>query len=566
MKTNTSVISRFGLFNGLLPIQRQEIAKDVFAGITLAALGIPEVMGYTKISLTPVVTGLYTLVLPIIIFAILGSSRHLAVAADSATAAIMAGVLVRFAAAYSPEYVALAGLLALLCAGLLVVARVFRLGFLADFLSRSALTGFLTGVGIQVACGELPSLFGIPKHLHGTVGMITNTIRNIDQTQKSTAIVSGCVLLVIVGLGRIAPRFPAALLAVVGAIIASAVFKLEQFGVQTLGSVPSGLPHIGLPHVPWSMAPALMGTAASCVIVIIAQSAATSRSYALRYNDTFGENRDMIGLAAANVAAACSGTFMVNGSPTKTEMVDMAGGRSQLAQLTTAAVVMLVLLFATRPLSFMPAAVLSAVVFLIGLKLIDVKGLTDLYSKRREEFWIAILTALCVAFVGVEEGILLAVGISLIDHIRRSYRPPTHLLTLSQDGHPVFIDTASEQTALPGLMLYRFSAPLYYANSQFFMTEVLSLVRNAQTPLRWFALRFNTIPDVDYTAARTILALVDRLNEMGVSLVFTDVEPSMLALLERYGVAAAMGRDKIFPALRIALAEYDKLLPSRPVV
>lgn len=423
--------TRWAPLQGILPIERQQIFKDVAAGVTLAALGIPEVMGYTRISQTPVITGLYTMVLPAIVFALVGSSRHLVVAADSATAAILAGALVAYAAPFSPEYVALSGLVALLAAGMIIVARILRLGFLANFLSRSALIGFLTGVGIQVAIGELGSLLGIPDKSHGTVQQLLISLRHLNHIQPWTVLVSVSVLLVVLVLARLAPRVPGALLAVIGATTASAVFALDRHGINTIHSIPGGLPHLVIPRVGWSVLPSLLATAASCTVVIVAQSAATSRSYAMRYSETLSESRDMVALAMANVAATMTGTFIVNGSPTKTEIVDMAGGRSQIAQLTTAAIVLLVLLFLTRPLSFMPEVVLSAVVFLIGVRLIDVSGMRDLYRLRRSEFWIAGVTALTVAIVGVKQGILVAVVISLIDHLRLSYHPPTSLLKLS---------------------------------------------------------------------------------------------------------------------------------------
>ena len=303
----------------------------------------------------------------------------------------------------------------------------------------------------------------------------------------------------------------------------------------------------------------LLGTAASCTIVIIAQSAATSRSYALRYSETFSENRDMVGLAAANVAAACSGTFVVNGSPTKTEMVDMAGGRSQIAQLTTAVIVLLVLLFLTRPLSYMPVAVLSTVVFLIGVKLIDIKGMRDLYAKRRDEFLIAVLTALAVAFVGVKQGILLAIGISLVDHIRRSYRPTTNLVVPAAGGAMEYFEPSSERMAVPGAMLYHFAAPLYYANAEFFMAEVLSTVHGASSQVRWFVVRLDTITDVDYSASKMLLELVGRLRALHVDLVFSDVNADMRKQLECYGILKAVGENRAFASLREALDTYTQL-------
>ena len=548
--------SRLALFQGILPIRRQQLWKDIAAGVTLAALGIPEVMGYTRISQTPVATGLYTLVLPVIVFALIGSSRHLVVAADSATAAILAAALVAYAAPFSQQYVSLCALVALLAAGMIILARIFRLGFLANFLSRSALIGFLTGVGIQVAIGESGSLLGIPEKARGAVPQLLISLRHLNHIQPWTALVSASVLLVVLILDRIAPRVPGALLAVIGATTVSAVFALGRHGIKTIDLIPSGLPHFVLPRFGWSLVPSLLATAASCTLVIVAQSAATARSYAMRYADEFNPGRDMVGLALANVAATITGTFVVNGSPTKTEMVDMAGGRSQVAQFTTAAIVVLVLLFLTRPLSFMPEVVLSAVVFLIGIRLIDVAGMRDLYRVRRDEFWIAAVTAATVAAVGVMQGILVAVLISVVDHLRVSYHPPTSLLKLSSAGEFVDAPIASSSMALPGLMIYRFEAPLYYANADFFMREVVGLIQHAGPTLRWFMIRFSRISDVDYSASKMLVDLIHRMQGRGVKLVFCDVNEVRRSLLQRTGVLDRIGSDNVFDHLDTAVKAF----------
>jgi len=337
------------VMRGVLPIERSRVATDVLAGVTLAALGIPEVLGYAKIAGMPVVTGLYTLLLPMAVFAILGSSRHLVVAADSATAAILAASLAGLAVAGSPQYVRLAGLAALLAGGLLLLARAARLGFLANFLSRSVLVGFLTGVGIQVAIGQLPSMLGVPVAGRATVPRLWDTVRALpDAHLADVAIAAGVIVIVLVA-RRITPRIPGALIAVIIAIGVSRAADLARHGVAVVGPVPRGLPGLVLPALGRHDAVSLLGAAASLFVVILAQSAATSRAYAVKYEETLSENTDLVGLGAANVAAAFTGTFVVNGSPTKTQVVDNSGGRSQLAQLTTAAVVLVVLVLLTGP-------------------------------------------------------------------------------------------------------------------------------------------------------------------------------------------------------------------------
>lgn len=542
------------ILRGVLPIDTNKLASDILAGVTLAALGIPEVMGYTKIAGTPIVTGLYTFLLPVIGFALLGGSRHLVVAADSATAAILASILVRIAALGSPEYVGATSFVALAVAGMLVLARVFRLGFLADFLSRSALIGFLTGVGIQVAGGELAGLIGLPKTGHGALEQIVSAISRVGSAHMATMAISAAVLAVIVGVGRLAPRLPGALIAVIGAIAASVIFHLDTRGIATIGGIPGGLPSLALPAVNTDGLYVVLTCAASCFLVIVAQSAATSRAYAMRYGEEFFENSDLVGLGAANACAALTGTFVVNGSPTKTEMVDEAGGRSQVAHLTTAAVVLIVLLFLTRPLSFLPNAVLSAIVFMIGMKLIDVKGMRELFSLQRDEFWIALLTAATVVAFTVMYGIALAVSLSLIDQVRHGYRPRTCVLVKDAEARWHAVPAAPNKLAAPGVVVYRFEANLFYANASFFVEEILRLVTTAETPIHGLVLDLTGIDDIDYTAAKMLLQVRGELNKRGVTVVSAAISADAIDNLRRYGLAGDDFDKRVYPSIDAAVA------------
>ncbi len=546
------------VLEGIRPVRRAQVPKEILAGITLAALAIPEVMGYTTIAGMPVITGLYTILLPIAVFAVLGSSRHLVVGADSATAAIMAAGLAGLAATASPQYVALAGLLALLAAGLLVLARILRLGFLANFLSRTVLIGFLTGVGIQVACRQLGGMLGVSSGGGRAVSEVVGTLEHVGDANAATVAVSAAVLLVIVVGGRLLPIVPWALVAVIAAIIASWALDLAAHGVATLGSVPSGLPSFGLPDAGLSEIPALMGTAASIFIVILAQSAATSRAYAAKFDDPFDENVDLVGLGLANAAAGLSGAFVVNGSPTKTEMVDSAGGRTQIAQLTTAAVVLVVLLFLTTPLSYMPDAVLAAVVFLIALRLVDIAGMRDVLRRRPYEFAVALATAVTVVFVGVEDGIILAIVLSIVIHLRHSYRPHDRLLVHGphEEWRSVETDAADPQ-AVPGLAIYRFGASLYYANASHFREELLAFTAHADPPLRWLCVLADAIGDIDYSGSATLRSVHDELRARGTTLVLCGLVEPVRAELAVDGLIDLIGPQHIFDAIGDVQTAYE---------
>src|SRR6516162_3024205 len=283
--------SGLSFLQGLLPFDKERLAPDIVAGITLAALGIPEVMGYTKIIGTPVITGLYTLFLPVVVFAVFGCSRHLVVSADSATAAMVAAALTSLSfVANTPRYVALTSLVALVAGAMLIAARILRAGFLADFLSRTVLVGFLTGVGFQVAVGELHGMLGLPKMGHGFFPQLYLIAQHASEIHLSSVLISLAVLAIVVGSEWISPRFPGALVAVAGMIAASAWYNWSNRGIEVIGAVPGGLPRLGLPHVSWSDIELVLPISFSCFIVILAQSAATARAYALRYRESFDQN------------------------------------------------------------------------------------------------------------------------------------------------------------------------------------------------------------------------------------------------------------------------------------
>src|SRR6516225_8784869 len=530
--------SRLTFLQGLLPLDKTRLGPDIVAGITLAALGIPEVMGYTKIIGTPVITGLYTLFLPVVLFALFGSSRHLVVSADSATAAMVAAALTSLSfTANTPRYVELTSLIGIVVAAILFLARIFQLGFLADFLSRSVLVGFLSGVGVQVAVGELHDMLGIEKGGHGFFRQLLYTIDHLRDTHLPSLFIALAVLAIIVLFEVVAPRFPGALLAVVGMTAASAYFHWAGRGVQVVGTVPGGLPHLGLPRLAYNDIIMVLPISLSCFIVILAQSAATSRAYALKYRDQFNQNVDLIGLSLANAAAGCSSTFVVNGSPTKTAMVDTAGGRSQWSHLTTATVVLTVLLFFTRPLSFLPNVVLAAIVFHIGIKLIDHRGLREIQRAKPAEFALALVTAAAVVIFGVEQGIILAVVLSLLQHVRRSYRPQPGVLVRDAAADQWRIeDPLPVKLAEPGMVIFWFGADLFYANVAFFAEQARMLVHESPTPVRWLTIDATAISGLDFSAGRAVAELQQDLAKIDVTLALIIIPVRHRSNLERLGL------------------------------
>jgi MFS superfamily sulfate permease-like transporter len=546
------------MLRGLLPAPRNRWLPEAVAGATLAALAVPEVLGYARIAGMPVVTGLYTMLAPMVVFALLCSSRHLVVAADSATAAILAAGLAGLAAAGSPRYVALAGTVALVVAVLLVAARVIRLGFLANFLSRTVLVGFLTGVGVQVALGQIGDLLGVDAGSGSLPEKLLRVAGEVPRTQVPTLLVAVAVIAIVL-LGRVLDkRIPVALLAVVAAIVADAVIGLSRFGVAVLGPVPAGLPGVSLPALAPADLAAVLPVAASMVVVILAQSAATSRAYAARFDEQVDTDDDLVALGGANLAAAVTGTFVVNGSPTKTQMVVGAGGRSQLAQLVAVAIVVVVCLVATGLLGGLPLSALAAVVFLIGVDLVDVAGMRRIFAVRRAEFVVAVLTALAVVLLGVQDGIVVAIVVSIIDHLRHSYDPRSSVLAKSGEGHWRSIPVAPGARTTDGLLVYRFGSGLYFANIARLVSDLTTLSGQG-TPVRWLCLDAAAIGDIDYTAATVLTQVVQREQQAGARVVLSNVIKPVRSELSRYGLADMIGPDGFFDTSGEVLEAYEAL-------
>ena len=551
------------VLRGVLPVRRSMVATDVAAGLTLAALGIPEVLGYARIDGMPGATRLYTLLLPMAVFAVLGSSRHLVVGADSATAAILAAGLTGLAAAGSPRYVRLAGLAALLTGALLILARLVRLGFLANFLSRTVLVGFLTGVGVQVAVSQLPDMFGVTVTGTGTgagrtVIRFVRLLIALPRAHIWDVVIACGVIVVMLGTRLVSRRIPGALIALAGAIVASHLAHLDTRGVATVGPLPRALPHFGLPALGFHDAEMLVGLALSMFVVILAQSAATARAYAVKYREALDENTDLVGLGAANVAAAFSGTFVVNGSPTKTEIVDSAGGRSQLAQLVTSAVVLVAALLLTGLLADLPIAALAAVVFLIGLGLVDVAGMRRLLAVRPSAFVVALGTAVAVVVLGVQDGIILAIVASVIDHLRHTYHPLNTVLVKSAGGHWDAVPIAPGERTEPGLVIYRFGTTLYYANASRLLADIVALARPGGPggPLRWLVLDGVAIGDVDYTAGLVLRQVIDDLHDEHVFVAISSLLDPVRRQLDRYGIRGTDGPDAYYQTPGEALEAY----------
>jgi high affinity sulfate transporter 1 len=554
-----STSSASGLAPGIRPYDRRWLAPDLVAGATLAAVAIPEGLGYAKIAGMPPETGLYTCLLPVLAFALFASTRRLVIGADSATAAISASAVGLIAVGDPEQYVALSCLLAIMSGLLLLLAGRLRLGFLSDFMSRSVLAGFLTGVGIQIAIGQLDGMLGVQASGDTTVQKLLSTLGQIPDANSADVVVSFAVVVLILGLARVSPRIPGPLIAVVGSIVAASVLDWEdRRGVEMVGALPGGLPEFQIPSASLAEVLALVPTALIILLVQVAQSVSTASAFAIQHDDRHDPNRDLTGLGVANIANGLFSSFVVNGSPTKTAISDRSGTRSQMAMVVLALITIPVLLFLTGVFDNLPEATLAAVVFVIAIHLMKIDTMRMLYGlPRKGEFWVAVTTAVFVAFVGVGGGIVYAIVASIVMHLAQTSRPNNSVLQVDEDGtRRQLVVMAGVQTA-PGLIIYRFAANLFYANSSRLVSDVRELLVSPPDPVRLFVLDGSEIHSIDWTSAEALRKCVQMVHEAGARFEIARLPQEARSLLDFHGITAEIGGDAGYSdTVRHALKGY----------
>lgn len=516
--------------------QARWLRGDVVAGVTVAAIAIPESLGYAGIVGLPIEAGLYTALLAPVVFAVLASSRQLVVGADSATAAIVAAGAAMLAGVGTQEYAGAVALTTLVGGAVLLLMAVLRLGFLADLISAPVLAGFLSGVGVSLIIGKLPGMLQLEAS-GSTWEKLTTTVQELGDTNPTAAVLSLTVVAVMLGLERLRPKLPAALFALAAATVLAAAVGAQDRGVQVVGAIPAGLPQLSIPTVQAGDVLQLLGTGIALAVVILAQSAAVARSYASRNDYHVNEDADLFALGAANVASSITGGFSANGSPPRTAAGDEAGSRSQLVNIVMALTVALVLLFATGLFDYIPTAVLDAVVFAIGIRLIRVADLRRVASYRRSEFATALICLVAVAFVGVEQGVLLAVLISVADRLRRQYRPNDEVLASPLGVEERLLQRLPDGRALPpDILVYRYGTSLFFENAANFTSRVNQLLRSAGTPIRLLVLDLAAMSDLDYTGVATLRALAQDLSARGTTIVLTELAPEVGWVVAKSGL------------------------------
>jgi high affinity sulfate transporter 1 len=535
------------------------LRADVVAGVVLATLLVPQGMAYAELAGLPAITGLYTTILCLLGYAVFGPSRILVLGPDSSLGPMIAATLLPILGSNgSPERaIALASMLALIVGAIMIAAGIARLGFVADLLSKPTQIGYMNGLALTILVGQLPKLFGFSISANGLIDEAHKFVHGLTSGDAvgAAAAIGLVSLVVILVLGRWLPRVPGVLVAVVAAIAATSIFDLASHGVSLVGTLPKGFPPLTFPsHI--SDLPLLIAGALGIALVALTDTISTASSFAARTGQEVNGDGEMIGIGAANVAAGFFQGFPVSTSGSRTAVAEQAGAKSQLTGVVGAGLIVLMLVLVPGLLKNLPNPTLAAVVIAASLSLADIPGTVRLWRQRRVEFLLSMTAFLGVALLGVLQGIAVAVALSILNVFRRAWRP--YQTTLGRvPGVPGQHDRQlhPEAEQIPGLVIFRFDAPLFFANARTFREQIRRLAEAQPAPV-WIVIAAEPITDIDTTAADMLADLDEELNAAGISLVFAELKDPVRQKLERYQLIGPLDPDHFLPTLDAAVDAF----------
>ncbi|MEC8442546.1 MAG: SulP family inorganic anion transporter [Cyanobacteriota bacterium] len=536
---------------------RTDFSHDLFAGLSVAAVALPVSIAYAELAgLSPAV-GLYASIGPLLVYALFGTSPQLMVNPDAASCAILAAAVTPLAGGDPALYLSLATALTLFTGVLCVLASVFRLGALADFLSRPILVGFLNGIALSIFLGQIGKVLGFEITASRIIPRLLEIVSKLPSTQLPTLFVALFSVAVLLLVQRFLARVPAALAVLVLTALLVNLFDLQSLGVAALAPVPAGLPVPSLPMVPLDTVPKLLGSAAGLALVLFTSGTITSRSFAARGGYEVDVDRELVAYGAANIASSLSGGFVVTGADSRTAMAVTSGGRTQVTGLVAAATIALVLVLLTGPLQFVPVAALGVVLIAAAVSLLDVSSLRQFWRMDRREFGLSLVTTAGVVALGSINGILVAVALAIVRFVRHTARPSVELLG-EERGLPGLhsIDRHSSARPIPGMVLFRFNAPLVFFNADHFKQRALAVAQESGDGLRWFVIDAIPISDIDINGLEVLKDLQDKLSSRKIQLVWAGRQSEFLNRLQRMGETITSVSDLTYPTLRQAVNAY----------
>ena len=546
---------------------RQWLARDLMAGIVLCALLVPQGMAYAELAGLPPITGLYTTVVCLLAYAAFGPSPYLVLGPDSSLGPMIAAAILPLAAGDEAYAIALAGMLALLVGLITVGAGLSHLGFVADLLSMPVRVGYLAGLAVTIFVSQLPKLFGFSVEADSFIQEIQAFMQNLDQTNIYALGVGLLTLIIILGLKRWKPNWPGVLIAVVVAIAATVIFNLAAKGVDTVGVLPQGFPAPSFPRVALSDIPILAATAVGISLVAIGDTISTSAGFAARRGYDVDSDQEMVGIGAANLLAGLFSGFPVSTSGSRTAVAEQSGAKTQLTGVVAGVLVLIMLLFIPGLVRNMPQPALAAIVISASISLFDVKALISFWKMRKSEFALALACALGVIFIGVLQGIVIAVFLAIIQFFERSWRPYSTVLGRPKDIHGYHdISRYPDATQIPGLLMIRWDAPLFFANANLFRKKIRDLLLQSELKPIWVLVAAEPVSDIDITAAEMLIDLDLELNADGIHLIFAELKDPVKDKIVRYGLLETIDQRHFYPTVEAAVEAFLEETGSEPEV
>ena len=541
--------------------RRSWVPADVLAAVTLFAIAVPEQLATSRLAGMPPITGFYAFVAGTVMFALLGSNPQMSVGADSTIAPLFAVGVAHLAPAGSPQYVDLVGILAVAVGVLVALVWLLRLGWIAEFLSAPIIIGFLAGVAVIIVVHQIPDLFGLAAASGSTVDRIAFTVSHLGQTNGWAFGIGAGVFAIVVIAERVDRRLPGALVALVASTILVAALGLHRYGVPVLGRLAPGAPRIGLVGLSWSTLGSVAPIAGVVALVVVTQSAATTRAFADQGGYEVDVGRDFLGVGAGSIVAGLAGAFPVDASPARTAAVAAASGRTQAAGLGAAAAIAL-LIPAAGVLKDVPVTALAGVLLFVASRIFHGRDLLAIARFDPFEFGLAVITLLTVAFVGVEQGIAVAVGLAILDRTRLSARPQLHVLgRIPQTTSWAPISGPEQATQVPGVLVVLFATPLWYANAIHFRAQLEDSLTRAIGPPRLVVLDAVGMSDLDYTGSRSLREALDALDREQISFALARAGEHVHNSLARSGLLERIGENRLFPSVDEAVTA---LWPENP--
>ncbi len=559
-KSRRSLLRWIPLIATLRGYQREWLIHDVIAGLVLTAILVPVGMAYAAVSGLPAIYGLYASIIPLIAYAVFGPSRILVLGPDSALAGLIAAAILPLAAGDPGKAIALAGILAVLVGSLCILAGLVKFGLITDLLSKPIRIGYLNGIALTVLIGQLPKILGFSVSGNNFLQETNGLLQGITGGQiNGTSLMIGLsCLIIILGCRQWFSKIPGVLIAVAGATMISSWLNLSATAnIAVVGPLPQRLPQFQIPSVSFDELSALSAAAVAIALVSFADMSTLSRTFALRAGQDVDSNQEIIALGAANLAAGLFQGFPVTSSASRTPVAESAGAKTQVTGLVGALCIAMLLIFAPNLFKNLPQAVLGAVVICACLSIVEVRILARLYKLRREEFIFSLVCFLGVISLGVIKGIFIAIGLALLAFIWRAWHPYDAVLG-HVEGLNSYHDISRHPEAklIPGLVLFRWDAPLFFANAEAFRENVLQAISEAPTPTKWVVVTAEPITDVDTTAADILAELDHQLHEAGMDLFFAEMKDPVKDLLKRYGLFTRLGEDNFFPTIEQAVERY----------